>query len=85
VVRLEHLDEALVKDRTKLLTGCRVCRRKWANEDTSLAALHPELLPELDGDANAPRTADHVKANSVELDTWRCLAVLGHPPYGPRR
>jgi hypothetical protein len=76
-----HHYEARIKDRTKLLTGCRVCRRSWADKESSLAARHPDLLPEWDDDGNAPLTPDRVKSNSPKLFSWHCLAKPSHPSY----
>lgn len=63
---------AWMTDRTSRLTGCRVCKRSWATEKTSIAAVHPELVAEWDRNANGKRTPERTKATSSVVVTWLC-------------
>lgn len=67
---------------TKPLTGCRRCNREWADEATSIAAVHPELVAEWDAAGNGKRSPERIKATAGSIVVWKCRAEPdAHPPY----
>jgi hypothetical protein len=76
-----HRWRAWLTDRTKRLTRCRRCHRQWADETTSIAAVHPELVPEWDSNENDGRSPERIKATGKSPAAWTCPAGLGHPAY----
>lgn len=60
--RCGHEWPAEVGQRTKRRTRCSACSTSWATSATSVAAVHPELVPEWDRTANLPRIPEKMKA-----------------------
>jgi Probable Zinc-ribbon domain len=80
--RCGHRWRAWMTDRTSHLTQCRSCNRQWADEKTSIAAVHPELVEEWDPDLNEKRSPDRIKATSARPAFWLCLTEpIKHDSY----
>lgn len=76
-----HTWKAEVAQRTMRGTGCERCRTRRADETNSLAAVHPELVPEWDTETNAPLRPERIKATYAKTVSWICPADPEHPPY----
>lgn len=76
-----HHWETRIVHRTMRLTGCPRCKRSWANDENSITALKPAVLPEWDEQRNAPRGPEAVKASSTAVFWWKCLERPDHPSY----
>lgn len=76
-----HEWQAKVSDRIVRLLRCRRCATKRADETTSLAAVHPDLLAAWDDEGNQPLTPHTIKATYARTVLWSCLRGLGHPSY----
>ena len=73
---------AWLTDRTSRLTQCRSCNRQWADEKTSVAGVHPELVVEWDAVGNEKKSPERTKATSDRPVLWLCLAEPdSHQPY----
>ncbi len=79
--RCDHRWVAPVLGRTSRQTRCPHCATGRATAATSFAALHPELVAELDPNANGDLRPDALRATSRRRVVWRCPAQADHPPY----
>lgn len=79
--RCSHRWAAEVVDRTSGQRRCPRCAAGRADETTSLAACHPELLAEWHPSANGSLRPEAVRADRVRGVIWRCPADPAHPPY----
>ena len=80
--RCGHRWTAPVAQRTKRLTRCGRCHTERADGLNSLAALHPEFLPEWDAETNAPLRPERIKATYDKTVAWHCPDDPTHPGYG---
>lgn len=79
--RCGHTWTAPVNQRTKRLTRCQRCHTERADGLNSLAAVHPDLLPEWDDAANAPLRPERIRATYDKTVVWRCPDDPEHPAY----
>lgn len=72
---------AEVAQRTCRQTRCQRCSTERADGKNSLAAIHPNLLPEWDTIANGPLRPGRIKATYAKAVSWLCRDDATHPHY----
>jgi hypothetical protein len=76
-----HTWEVEVSQRTMRQTRCRRCYTERADGRNSLAAVHPDLIPEWDDEANKPLRPTRIKATYDKAVFWKCRDDPTHPSY----
>jgi len=79
--RCAHRWVATVVSRTGLQARCPRCATGRADETSSLAALHPELLAEWHPSANGDLRPERIRATSERRVVWLCRDDPAHAPY----
>jgi Probable Zinc-ribbon domain len=73
----DHAFRAVIRDRTRGLTGCPYCANERACDSNSLARVHPRLAAEWHPELNGDLTAGTVLPGSPRCVYWRC-GECGH-------